>query len=245
MPDASRRGIERPARRAFPHGGARNRGDRVSVFLTDRQCNNLIAASETALHICQPFNRFITIHWENGGIPDAGAAAATGRFVKLASDWMRARDHRLIWAWVRENDMGDGRKGSHVHLLIHVPLALDPLFRVMPLRWVKSILSEDYRRRTLRTQRIKYAQSIDHLCPAYQAELSGKVGYMLKGATRAAGEHLGLSRSGEGGRVIGKRSGVWQGWRDAFAQHVGDVRTANLPYDFGKSWRGRGGGFTS
>ena len=112
-------------------GGARNRADRVSDSLSLMQAKNIIEAAQYAAAIGLPFNRHVTIHWERAGVHDNRAAAATGRFLKLAGDWIAKRGPqfeynqrkskrlaRIAWAWVREN--GDG-KGSHVHILMHLP----------------------------------------------------------------------------------------------------------------------------
>ena len=67
-------------------GGARNRADRTSDSLTLKQATGIIDAAQFAAAIGLPFNRHVTIHWERAGIADNRAAAATGYFLKLASD---------------------------------------------------------------------------------------------------------------------------------------------------------------
>lgn len=77
--------------------------------------------AERAYAMGLPFNRLVTIHWEAMGLDDAGAAHATQALICKAKDWLRDRGVRFASAWVRENDAGDGSKGSHLHWLVHVP----------------------------------------------------------------------------------------------------------------------------
>ena len=55
----------------------------------------------------------------------------------VASDWARRHGFKLRWAWVQE---WGSFNGAHVHILLHVPPYLDPIFRPMPLRWAKRLL---------------------------------------------------------------------------------------------------------
>lgn len=206
------------AKRSLARGGARNRADRQSHHLTRRQCLQLIEAAERAEAAAQPFNRFITILWQRGGMDAAMNVRATGAFIKLAADWMRPRGHRLAWAWVQESSR---KNGAHVHILLHVPPRLDPLFRVMPLRWVKGLLPGRYAAGTIDTQRIAGAQCIATAPALYRANIDRKLKYMLKGATAAVGANLGLVRLGEASTVIGKRLGVWQRPSSAGKRQVG------------------------
>ena len=215
-------------------GGARNRADRVSESLSLSQARNIIEAAQYAAAIGLPFNRHVTIHWERAGVSDNRAAAATGRFLKLAGDWVAKRNShsknnqlkskrpvRIAWAWVREN--GDG-KGSHVHILMHVATGLitgknGPRVHTdntlekqrgglgnMPRRWLRSIAGNPYRSGTIKTQRIGGSTGAATTAPAvYSASLAAVVGYILKGACPAAARALGLDRLEPGGTIIGKR----------------------------------------
>lgn len=194
--------------RRYGHGGARNRADRASDGLTHRQCQRIIGAAYRASAIGLAFNRFVTIHWELAGIGDARAAWATGRFIKLASDWLATRGGRFAWAWVREN--GDG-KGSHVHILLHVPPALARGFAAMQRRWLKRITSKPYRPGTIKSERVGGSLRAAETVPEhYAANLDAALAYVLKGASPDAARALGLERLEAGGRVIGKRSAVSQ-----------------------------------
>lgn len=199
------------------HGGARNSRGRVSYQLTERQCRDLLRAVEVAEALGKPFNRWITITWERNGIEPRDNAGATGRFIKLASDWMRARGHRLVWAWVQE---WSDQNGAHVHMLLHVPPALAPLFSPMPNRWVRTVLGRANIARTLRTEKLATGEGEGSDPAAYRAQVKGKTHYMLKCAPAALEAELGMLWQGPKawGRqcaVFGKRLGIWQGWRAA------------------------------
>ncbi len=201
-------------------GGARNRADRVSDNLSQSQASGIIEAAQFAAAIGLPFNCHVIIHWERAGVPHNQAAQATARFLKLASDWIaksgaavnkQTRDNgpRILsfaWVWARENDVsGYHSKGSHVHILLHLPLALNwSGWRVR--RWVSRLTGKPYRAGVLRTTRIggKVCAAFDTTA-AYHANLSAVAGYLLKGTTVEAAKTLGLERLETGGRILGKR----------------------------------------
>jgi len=212
----------------FPQtwGGRRNSASRTSSSISLDQAAQIIEAAQFAAAIGLPFNRHVTIHWEQAGIPDSEAAKATGRFLKLAGDWIAKRGGRIAWAWVREN--GDG-KGSHVHILLHLQAnkitaknrklpATDNTARKqrarlgnMPRRWLRSITGKPYRAGTIKTQRIGGTAEAAQTAPAaYQENLAAVVGYILKGACPAAVRALGLMRLEAGGTIIGKRAATSQ-----------------------------------
>lgn len=190
-------------------GGARNRADRVSLALSLRQAHAIIAAGQRAMATDRAFNRHVTIHWERAGIPDAGAAKATGDIIKLASDWVRRCSHPLLWCWVRENDAGNGSKGSHVHILLwcHPTMAIGRMWR----RWIKRVSGRPYRAGTFKCRSVGGSLTTASGNPAvYAANLEAVTAYICKGIDPRHASTLGLTRSGEGGRVTGKRSAVCQ-----------------------------------
>lgn len=196
-------------------GGARNTANRLSYELTLNQSSLAIAACQAAIREGLLPNRFITISWEHGGINPSGSVKATGEFVAMANRWIRSQGCRTAWIWVQEC----GRTlGTHCHLLLHVPSELDPLFRGMPLKWVKSILPGKYVSGVIQSKRILNAPRQGHESLAYQPELQGRLHYMLKCTPMKYEVELGLLgwslvRWGEQQKVTGKRLGVWQGWR--------------------------------
>lgn len=205
------------SRRGARRGGARNCRGRSSEALTERHCRDLVEAMQHAERIGHPFNRFLTITWERSGIDPRDNARATGRFIKMASEWMRARGCRLRWAWVQESS--DGFR-AHVHMLLHVPPDLEPLFSPMPTRWVRRIVGAGYVSRTTRSQMVPYPLNAGDTASldAYRTEIGGKVHYMLKAAPAALEARLGMVGAGPKDwgkhcRVFGKRLAIWQGWR--------------------------------
>lgn len=207
-------GASSPARR---WGGRRNSASRTSESLSLDQATNIIEAAQFAAAAGMPFNRHLTIHWQQAGIPDGRAAWATGRFLKLAGDWIAkgggsaAKERckcasRFAWAWVREN--GE-RKGSHVHMLLHLPAGM----RIgnMQRRWLRSITGQPYSPSSIKTARIGGTVGAAQLAPAvYEANLAAVVGYVLKGTCPSAARKLGLERVEQGGRIIGKRAATSQ-----------------------------------
>ncbi|HVM22773.1 MAG TPA: hypothetical protein VM308_05665 [Sphingomicrobium sp.] len=211
-----------PARR---WGGTRNSASRTSDSLSLHQAANIAEAAQFAAAAGMPFNRHLTIHWQQAGIPDERAAWATGRFLKLASDWVAKRGNcdgkigsnsgRFAWAWARENDGVSGslsrarKKGSHVHILMHLPTGTR--IGTMQRRWLRSITGRPYSASTIKTARIGGTAGAAEAAPAaYQANLAAVVDYILKGASPTAARALGLDRLESGGRVIGKRGATSQ-----------------------------------
>ena len=186
-------------------GGARNSGTRASDCLSLKQARGVIRAAHNAHAIGLPFNRHLTIHWERAGVPDDRQATATGAFLTLGRDWLRKRGARFAWSFVRES--GDG-KGGHAHILMHVPPDLAVDFGRRQRSWIKRVTGRRYRTGTIRTARIGGTLRAAWTAPAvYDVNLGVVVAYLLKGASRAAGEALGVPRLEPGGSVIGKRAG--------------------------------------
>ena len=203
---------------ALRWGGRRNSASRTSDSLSLNQATNILEAAQFAAAAGMPFNRHLTIHWQQAGVPDERAAWATGRFLKLAGDWIAKRGGRFAWAWARENG---SRKGSHIHILLHLPAGT----RIgrMQRRWLRSITGKTYSASTIKTARIGGTAGAAQAAPAaYGANLTAVVRYMLKGASPDAARELGLERLEAGGRIIGKRA--------ATSQNVGRAARLRVPY---------------
>ena len=206
---------QRPSNRRQPalkRGGARNSAERQSWQLTAHDCRKLIAASREALAAGLPFNRFITCLWERGGIDRKASVRATGRFVRLAREWLSARGSAMPWVWVQE--FGDVN-GAHCHILLHVPPKFDPLFRPMPRRWVSRVLGGRYAPGVLQSQSLRTRPGAASNRVAYEAELMGKLHYMLKCAPAALEGDLDMAGRGhvdwgQSCLIYGKRAAAWQ-----------------------------------
>lgn len=204
-------------RRLLPHGGNRRTGDalKVSQQLAERECRLLIDGAYEAWQRGQPFNRFITLLWEKGGVDPRDNAKATRQFLKHAGGWLRPFDCKLVHCWVQEC----GRvNGAHVHILLHVPKHLDPLFARKPMHWAKLCLPGAYVAKTVDTQRVAPWADPKGNADAYEAEFMAKLHYMLKCAPAALESDLGMTnwRSpwsknwGKSGAILGKRAARWQ-----------------------------------
>ena len=195
----------RPRQTQGHWGGARNTAGRQSDSIHSAKAVELVEAAQLAMAIGLPFNRHLTVHWAKAGLTDRQAAAATGRLVKLIRDWARKLGGEVAYAWLRENGPG---KGSHSHILLHIP---DGLKLSLSRRW--------YRRVTGWTGKVpRFA--VKTVCIGgtaraglsssdwYQANLAALLAYLLKGSDEATGKELGLAKWGEGGRITGKRISI-------------------------------------
>jgi hypothetical protein len=77
-------------------GGARN--DAISNTLPLTKAKAIISAAYRAQAMGLAFNRHLTVHWTAAGLPDDQAAAATGKLIKLMSDWLRTKGVKAAWA---------------------------------------------------------------------------------------------------------------------------------------------------
>ncbi|QJB69876.1 hypothetical protein [Parasphingorhabdus halotolerans] len=200
--------------RLLQHGGSRRQRDVASNQLTEKQCRDLIGAAMVAWESGCPFNRFITLLWERSGVDARRNGETTARFVKLASDWARRHGDRLVWAWVQEHGW---KNGADVHLILHVPPELDPIFKAMPAKWTKLCLPGAYVRKTLQCQKIRFGDIAVNNPEAYETAIMGKVHYMLKCAPAALERELGLVGRGhkpwgQSCTTFRKQAGIWQGW---------------------------------
>lgn len=187
-------------------GGARNSRDRVSHALPLAKAEAIIDGAYRAIKIGLPFNRFVTIHFERAGLTDAQAAEAVSWIMRLATQWMRSKGYVIAHAWVRENDEGDGRKGSHVHILYHCPDTI-PIGRMWP-RWLRRVAGRPYRAKAIKSKRIGGTVNAHAVSPAaYLQNLDRVLAYVCKGVAPADASMLGLPKQEAGGRIIGKRAG--------------------------------------
>ena len=139
-------------------GGPRNRANRVSLHLSQRQATELIAATLFARSIGKPFNRHWTVHYELAGIAEHDAARFIGRLIDLARKQARRDGGELAAAWAREG--GDG-KGGHVHMMLHLPPGMTLKNRTR--RWIKAA-GGIARRRASKVRTIAGMKSNDSIC---------------------------------------------------------------------------------
>ena len=193
-------------------GGARNRADRESHALTAAQIGNLKAAERHAEKIGLPFTRMISIHWQAAGVPLAGMAKATYRFIDLLTKALARHGSRTAWLWTHESVPGNGHdKCGHCHLLAHVPAALVPIVTALQRGWLRRITGQPYRARVIHSKPIGGRLGLETGNPDLHAvNLEVALAYVLKGASAEAASQFGLERLEPGGRIIGKRCGTSQ-----------------------------------
>jgi hypothetical protein len=187
-------------------GGKRNSSARESKALSLNTANAIIDAAYHAVKIGLPLNRFVTIHFERAGLTDADAAHAIGRIMKLAKDWMQTKGQVAAHIWVRENVIGNGSKGSHVHILCHCPdtLPIGGMWR----RWLRKVTGQPYRRNVIKSKRIGGTVNVYANMPdVYLQNLDRVLAYVCKGVSPADAATLGLPKQEAGGWIIGKRAG--------------------------------------
>lgn len=182
----------------------------VSNFLVPGKVSNLHQAAFHAMMVGLPLNRFVTIHWERGGLTDR-FHVATGRFLKLAQDWLRVRGHQTAFVWVREN--GEPA-GEHVHILLHVPPAMARDFSHRQRGWLKACGVGRYRKGVIRSKSV--GRSYRHAVVGVQAgecyagQLARVLGYILKTADAETRRRLGIKYVESSSRMEGKRAGTSQ-----------------------------------
>ena len=185
---------------------SRSRETRPSSYLSKAAAENIIAAAQHAALTGRPLNRFTTLHYEAAKVSDP--VKATGRLLKLASDWLRTKGEPLFAIWVRETGI---EKGEHLHLLWHVPNKLAKTFANRERRWrnkigMKLAAGASYSRPVGLSYRHALRRTEYGEC--YADHLLAAVGYVLKGAHPRTVESLGLPRCEPQGLIAGKRSGM-------------------------------------
>jgi hypothetical protein len=184
-------------------GGARNRADRVTEAISETMARGILEAGEFAVGLGLPFNRMVNIHWEAAGVADD--LKATGRFLTLAGDWVRRQGGAMAYVWVRETGPG---KGRHVHILMHLPPDLANGFNRCRCRFLKACGARP-KAGVILSRPI--GRSLHHALTGgadYEANRTGALDYVLKGADHRAREALGIIECEPGGLVVGKRCGV-------------------------------------
>lgn len=185
-------------------GGARNSAARRSDCISLEKAIEVVEAAQKAMAIGRPFNRHLTVHWAKAGLSDAQAATATGSFVKLIKDWAR-RHGGTCYVWVREN--GE-RKGSHSHILLHVPQGLS---LALTRRWYRTVTGWQGKLPSKAVRTVCIGGSAKCALAGgehYVANLAYIVSYLIKGVNECGGIALDLGRYASGGEIQGKRVSI-------------------------------------
>ena len=187
-------------------GGARNRADRTSDGLTDKQVVQLVRAAKQAVTTGRVFQRHWTVHYGKAGIQPHDGARFVGKLLDLVSKQAKRDGGQLTAIWVRECASS---KGEHVHILMHLPTEMS--LRNRTRRWIEAA-GGTYRPGVSKVTIIggtlsKIEADIDQRrC----ANAENVVRYVLKAASEAEGARVGLQRLQDGGCIVGKRCGWTQ-----------------------------------
>lgn len=182
-------------------GGARNRADRVSYYLTDPQVEKLMRAARNAFEGGRVFQRHWTVHYGLAGIAPNDGARFVGNLLDLVKKQARRDGGEASAIWVRECA---SRKGEHVHILLHLPDGMS--LRNRTRRWIVAA-GGTYRAGVSKVTLIGGRLTKVEASSISRANAENVLHYILKAGKVKAGERLGLLRVGEGGAIVGKRCG--------------------------------------
>lgn len=191
-------------------GGARNHKGRVSFQISSQATYHLVAATQFAIREGLPFNRFITVSWFRAGVQDAKATDCLTRFLKVAGGWIRSRNGKFAWVFVREHDPA-AAIGSHVHILVHISPDLATDFGRRVRGWVALATGCSYVKGAIKSRPVGRTSRTYLTSPqAYHANLCNALAYMLKAADPSARLALNLPGRYRPCPVTGKRTGTSQ-----------------------------------
>lgn len=184
-------------------GGARNRADRVSHYLSDAQLDKLMQVARSAFESGHIFQRHWTVHYGLAGIAPADGARFVGKLIDLVKKQARRVGGDAYAIWVRECASG---KGEHAHILLHLPPGMS--LRNRTRRWIIAAGGK-YRKGVSKVTIIggRLSKIGENRGGHTARNAENVVRYILKAGKTETGERLGLARSGEGGVIMGKRCG--------------------------------------
>ncbi|MBX7539652.1 hypothetical protein [Qipengyuania sphaerica] len=166
----------------------------------------LLDAAAYAISTGRTFQRHWTIHYGKAGIEAENGARFVSKVLALASKQAKREDGVLTALWVRERASD---KGEHVHILMHLPAGMRLHGRTR--RWIEAAGGKWQ-------HGVSRITIVGGVLPKIEAEngdrhtrnASQVVRYLLKASSNDTGQRLDLTRSGMGGRIIGKRCGWTQ-----------------------------------
>lgn len=187
-------------------GGPRNRADRTSDGLADKQVRAILDAAGFAIKTGRTFQRHWTIHYGKAGVKGENGAKFVSEVLAMASKQARREGGALTALWVRECASD---KGEHVHILMHLPA--DMRLHGRTRRWIEAA-GGAYRPGVSKVRLIggRLSKVVGNR-DAQQVLNAAKVArYLVKAADVETGEKLKLKYKGRGGRIVGKRCGWTQ-----------------------------------
>lgn len=202
-------------------GGARNRASRISNSLTDKQVAALSDAAAFAFSQGLMFQRHWTIHYGKAGIEADEGARFVSHVLAMVAKQARREGGNLTALWVRERASD---KGEHVHILMHIPTEMRLHGRTR--RWIQAaggVWAPGVSRVRVIGGRLSKIE--ENREGRYLLNAMNVVRYFLKGSSAETGLRIGLPRSGQSGRIIGKRCGwtqnIGQLARNGGSEHFG------------------------
>jgi hypothetical protein len=201
-------------------GGARNRADRTSDRLSDKQVAGLIESAAYAFATGRVFQRHWTVHYGLAGIKPSHGARFVSHLLDTVTKQARREGGRMTALWVRECA---SRKGEHVHILLHLPAGMK--LRNCTRHWIIAA-GGNWRRGVSKMRSVGGRLSnLEESSKARQvANAANVVQYVLKSAEQETGRMLGLTQAGRLGLIVGKRCG--------WTQNIGkSARAALSPKD--------------
>lgn len=197
-------------------GGVRNRANRESFGLADKQVGELIEAASFALATGRTFQRHWIVHYGKAGIAERDGARFVGHVLDLLRRQAKRAGGELTALWVRE---WASSLGGHVHILLHLPA--DFSLRNRTARLVKAAGG----RCVPGVTRIKHIGGrlargpggSDH----QRVNAENVIDYVMKAASEETGARLDLKYSGRVGRIIGLRYGSTHNIKPAARKRAG------------------------
>ncbi len=171
--------------------------------LTHPQVEKFLCAIKHARIIGLPLNRFFTINWEAAGATEP--VRATGRFLKLARDWLRRQGSASAHVWVQECGL---IVGQHAHILMHISPSLARAFSCHQRGWL-SACGATFQAGIIKSRPVGHSYThalvgIQH-GERYQVHLAAATQYMLKESEAEAKRRFKLTVASKGGSTRGKR----------------------------------------
>ena len=177
-----------------------------SRTLTIHQVRECVEAAAHSHRLGLPFNKLITINWQDGGVTNA--VGATGCFLKSMLDYLRSLGSSTAYFWVLENGPVHG---VHVHFLLHVDHQVSRKVSRFHRRWLTGAGARFHKGLILSRPvglRLSHCLGAGDPSSSYDSNLAVAVEYLLKNTepcTRATFPNRFSPRSG---LILGKRCGT-------------------------------------
>ncbi|WP_156874159.1 hypothetical protein [Sphingorhabdus lutea] len=182
--------------------------------MNEYHVETILGAALFSKYLGLELNRSITIHFGKLGIDDCKAGKVLTAWLKSLGDYISKNGKILTCVWVRENgqyvDDKGIVKGSHVHILAHIPNECLQGVKQRQGKWLSKAAGARLTAGTIFGRKVKGASSHNGLEGLYEANSGNVIRYIIKGVDSGLAAKMGLVKVKDGGRVIGKRCGTTQ-----------------------------------